>query len=263
MLRTPEYGNQFRFVANTVQHRTVDGDLRTYRGSRPYWESFSVEFKALNLEQKDAFVDFVTNSRGEIIRLLDFENRVWEGVIVSEVIKVVTGRGDCNYETSFDFEGKVLDVLLTWPDDFSLVQGTNNLRYYKRVAHVLTELVVDSGSWWDGAVDALPNISISGTLHPADISKANLRWTSSRTIANVRVSGRISNLNGLGSTGAHFAIQQNGVVKYETDVNLDDDFNFSFDIPLGYGDNIDFIADSGDGDSIEDQLDLEFTIAAI
>lgn len=106
-LRSPEFGNTFKFVPNTIEHRNLNGDLRTFQGNRPKWEGFHVTFTALTRLKIDQFKTYVMQTAGDIIQLVDHENRTWEGIISSRQIEIVAGIGECNYQVSFDFEGEV------------------------------------------------------------------------------------------------------------------------------------------------------------
>lgn len=87
----------------------MNGDLRTYQGTIPTWEGFTVKFSALSKAQIDAFVAYVSSAAGQKVTLVDFENRTWTGIITSKTIVVrKVGRAtDCKYETGFEFEGQV------------------------------------------------------------------------------------------------------------------------------------------------------------
>ena len=108
LLRPPDFGNTFKFVANTRIHRTMNGDLRMLQGNAATWEGFTVHFRALSLIQINSFRDFINQTFGHQITLLDFENRRWTGMIVSPSIPIFKGRAGCNFSTEFEFEGQVV-----------------------------------------------------------------------------------------------------------------------------------------------------------
>lgn len=107
-LRPPDFGNSFKFVPNTIQHRTLNGDLRTFQGNRPMWEGFHVTFTALTRAQIDRFKAYIIGGRGSVITLTDHENRNWTGIISSQELEIICGRDECNYQASFDFEGNLV-----------------------------------------------------------------------------------------------------------------------------------------------------------
>lgn len=107
-LRSPDFGNSFRLVPNTIQHRTLNGNLRTYQGNRPTWEGFHVVFSALTRAQLDKFKAYVIASAGQVITLTDHEGRDWLGIISSRQILISAGKGECNYQAEFEFEGNVI-----------------------------------------------------------------------------------------------------------------------------------------------------------
>lgn len=106
-LRSPDFGNSFRFTPNTIQHRTIGGNLRTFQGNRPTWEGFSVSFSALTKAQIDRFRTYILVNRGEIITLTDHENRVWIGIISSKEFEIINNKDTCTYQASFEFEGSI------------------------------------------------------------------------------------------------------------------------------------------------------------
>lgn len=108
MLRSPEFGNQFRVDTNLVVHRTAGGQLRSQsRPNMPKFESFVVSFIGLTKDQIDSFIQFATQTRGLEIGMTDFESRNWLGYITNDKIDVRVARDLCNYETSFTFEGVI------------------------------------------------------------------------------------------------------------------------------------------------------------
>lgn len=125
MLRAPEFGNTLKLVPNTIQHRNPAGELRTYQGTRPQWQGFNVSFTALNEEKIEQFKNLVISSRGQVITLVDFEQRRWVGIITTPILEISVGRSvldssvenntetyiACNYATSFEFEGTVTSTL--------------------------------------------------------------------------------------------------------------------------------------------------------
>lgn len=110
-LRAPEFGNSFTFVPNTIHHRNLSGDLRVYQGSRPKWQGFSVRFTALTLAKIQEFETFVTSTRGQVVTFIDFELRRWTGIVTTPIIEIIKGRDNCDFSTTFEFEGSVEAVI--------------------------------------------------------------------------------------------------------------------------------------------------------
>lgn len=105
LLRPPDFGNTFKFVPNTRTHRTMDNDLRVLQGNAPVWQGWFSRFSALSLAQITAFIAYVNANFGRQIELIDFEKRNWVGIIVSKSIPILHGKGQCRYQTEFEFEG--------------------------------------------------------------------------------------------------------------------------------------------------------------
>ncbi len=110
-LRSPEFGNSFKFVPNVIQHRNLSGDLRTYQGNRPKWQGFSVRFIALTEAKIQEFKNYVISTRGQVVVIEDFEQRQWTGIITTPVLEILNGRDDCNFSTTFEFEGSVTGAI--------------------------------------------------------------------------------------------------------------------------------------------------------
>lgn len=113
-LRSPEFGNTWRMVPNSILHRNLSGELLPGRiPEKPIPEGFSVTIKALNYDQLERFKAFMIATAGQEISMTDFEGRDWVGVITSpqlEITKYALAK-DCVYQIKFDFEGSVSGII--------------------------------------------------------------------------------------------------------------------------------------------------------
>lgn len=107
MLRPPDFGNRFKLVLNTRMNRTMAGNLDSLKGNAPTWQGFFASYSALSLAQITEFRNWVFASFGRQVTFKDFEGRTWTGIITSPNIPIIGGRGECNYQVEFEFEGTV------------------------------------------------------------------------------------------------------------------------------------------------------------
>lgn len=107
VLRNPNLGNRHRVSPHRINRVTRGGDLIIYRDpSWPLVESLLVQFSALTRVKALELQTFIQDHLGEEIKLIDWEDRLWTGVIVVVDDPVVQDRkGDCAYTMSFEFEG--------------------------------------------------------------------------------------------------------------------------------------------------------------
>lgn len=110
LLRPPDFGNRFRFIPNTRFHRTLSGELRMLQGDAPIWQGFFGHHSALTQQQVTDFRNWVITNFGRQTQLIDFENRLWTGIIVSPSIPIFSGRDACSFQTEFEFEGSVVQL---------------------------------------------------------------------------------------------------------------------------------------------------------
>lgn len=106
-LRGPNLGNIDRVSPLRINRETRGGTLIVY--ADPIWpevETLLLSFSGLTNAETVALLDFMETYIGQDIRLIDWENREWQGVITNPNDPVVQDRGgDCNYTASFEFQG--------------------------------------------------------------------------------------------------------------------------------------------------------------
>jgi hypothetical protein len=71
----------------------------------PKQKTLHIQIDALTEEQVSDLLTFVTLSLGKLITLIDWENRTWEGLIITPDLAITRGR-DCSHSVTFDFEGE-------------------------------------------------------------------------------------------------------------------------------------------------------------
>jgi hypothetical protein len=107
-LRNPEFGNNRTLNFTRIFGETRGGSLIVF--SDPIWpktKSLSVQINGLSESQTEALLDFLGDSLGMEIGLLDWENQQWRGIITTPDAEV-SDNGRCNKTVSFQFEGELV-----------------------------------------------------------------------------------------------------------------------------------------------------------
>ena len=108
VLRNPEFQNQDSLNFNRINRETRGGTLVVY--ADPNWpkaQTLSLTVNHLKQSQVDDLFDFLLESLGKEIGLLDHENRQWRGIILTPDAEVAhVGRE--NRSVQFEFEGELV-----------------------------------------------------------------------------------------------------------------------------------------------------------
>lgn len=108
-LRNPSLGDIHRISMDRVNRETRGGDLKVFADKRwPKSELFLLNFTGLTAVQARALLTFIETHLGEDILLIDWENRLWRGVI-SEVNDPIVEDRRGSFTGSFEFE-RVMDI---------------------------------------------------------------------------------------------------------------------------------------------------------
>ena len=106
-LRSPDLGNKDRLQFNRITRETRGGTLIVF--ADPLWPKVQVQvlsFSGLNETEARGLLDFMTTHLGLEIGYVDWEQRLWTGVITNTTEPMVQdGRG--MYTASFEFEGEL------------------------------------------------------------------------------------------------------------------------------------------------------------
>lgn len=106
-LRSPNFGNVHRVALDRVNRTTRGGKLIIF--ADPVWngsETLLFVFSALSRDQVSDLKAFYRASLGKKIRLVDYENRAWQGIITQPNDPVVQDGIGCQYTASFEFRGE-------------------------------------------------------------------------------------------------------------------------------------------------------------
>lgn len=107
VLRAPNLGNLDRLSMTRINRETRGGTLIIY--ADPIWpkvETLVLSFSGLSEQEGQNLLAFMENYLGQEIKLIDWEDRLWRGVITNPSDPVVPDGPGCKYTASFEFEGE-------------------------------------------------------------------------------------------------------------------------------------------------------------
>jgi hypothetical protein len=108
VLRNPDFGNQETHNFDRILRRTRGGDLEVFADDNwPKTKVLKLQVSDLTEDQANDFIQFLGDSLGQEIGLLDWENRQWRGLITTPDAEV-TDHGSCKRAISFEFEGELV-----------------------------------------------------------------------------------------------------------------------------------------------------------
>lgn len=108
-IRAPNLGNRDRLTFDRIQRETRGGTLIIY--ADPQWpkiQTLVLTFSVLKRTEALELLRFMKDHLGVKIGLIDWEQRYWEGVIVTPEEPIVADHHD-SYSASFSFEGELSD----------------------------------------------------------------------------------------------------------------------------------------------------------
>lgn len=108
VLRNPEFGDTHDFAFSRIVRETRGGSLEVF--ADPDWSKTQVlnlTVEGLTEDETNDFLDFLGDSLGQEIGLLDWYNRQWRGIITTPDAEV-TDAGNCRKSITFEFEGELV-----------------------------------------------------------------------------------------------------------------------------------------------------------
>jgi hypothetical protein len=104
-LRNPEFGNTELLNNQLIRHENSSGIIIVAHPSwRAHIKSFVFTFKAISETDKEDYEDFIRNTAGQEITIVDHENITRTGVITNSVISMPQAGRGCQYQLAFAFE---------------------------------------------------------------------------------------------------------------------------------------------------------------
>jgi hypothetical protein len=102
-LRNPTFGDTDEVTLNIINKKLISGQSTIFRPSeRPMFEKLIYEFDTIT--NKQDFIDFVEETFGEEIGMIDMQNNTWKGCITDSTINV-ENYDKLNDAFGFTFEG--------------------------------------------------------------------------------------------------------------------------------------------------------------
>lgn len=108
ILRNPEFANADALSFSRINRQSRGGTAILFADRKwPKQQVLNMDIRALTQTQAEDFLDFVTQSLGQEIGLLDHENRQWRGILDPSAALNDAGL-ECNYSTHIQFEGTLV-----------------------------------------------------------------------------------------------------------------------------------------------------------
>ena len=107
-LRPPDLGNKDRLSFDRINRESRGGTLTVF--ADPNWpktQTLVLSFSALRRTKAHELIQFIRNHLGLEIKLSDWEQRVWKGVITTPDEPVIEDGKD-SFSASFEFEGELV-----------------------------------------------------------------------------------------------------------------------------------------------------------
>lgn len=102
-IRNPDFGDEETIGLMRVNHNTIGGDKYIFRDSSwPKEKKKKFVFSYLSQEDTLKLKNFVKQSLGKKITLIDYETKTYEGIILTPACNIIQG-GRKNYQAEFDF----------------------------------------------------------------------------------------------------------------------------------------------------------------
>ena len=103
-IKNPKLGDTQLTLLGMVVRHTAGNDLKVYKDTGwPTLTRYHLEFEAVSKADMDTFVEFLIANRGQLLEYTDPLGATHSGLVTTEKLSV-TEAGECNFQTSFDFE---------------------------------------------------------------------------------------------------------------------------------------------------------------
>lgn len=103
-LRNPDFANREQIDLARINRKTRGGDAKVFRDSIwPKTKTLDYKFSFLNQDDLNNLLSFMNYSLGQIIHLIDYEGREWDGIITTPSADV-SQPGRKNWTGQFQFQ---------------------------------------------------------------------------------------------------------------------------------------------------------------
>jgi hypothetical protein len=107
VLRNPQFNDKDRLNFNRINRETRGGTLIVFADPKwPKTQTLAVQIDALSQAKAANLIDFLRDSLGQEIGLLDWDGRQWRGIITTPEAEV-TDNGPCDKVIVFEFQGEL------------------------------------------------------------------------------------------------------------------------------------------------------------
>ena len=105
-LHSPDFGNTHELALTRIQRESRGLTQQTF--IQFTWpKSELLKFVFTNLPNSADFINFLEISLGKLIKLTDYESRVWVGIIINPNDATEELIRNCGYKVSFIFQGSL------------------------------------------------------------------------------------------------------------------------------------------------------------
>jgi len=112
-LRSPELGDTHNLDTHVINRETIGGEVKSIKDSSwPNKQRRNFSFSNVSESVADDFETALIASAGEAVSIIDHNNEIWSGVIISNPTDIVTQRDtncglyELNFEMMCEFGGE-------------------------------------------------------------------------------------------------------------------------------------------------------------
>jgi hypothetical protein len=106
-LRSPDFGNSLKLEPTRINRKNRGGDIIIAQDPNwPIVRILTMKFSFQNQDEVNRLLQFLEYSLGQIITLLDFEERTWTGIITTPSGKVSQPARE-GFSAELEFQGSL------------------------------------------------------------------------------------------------------------------------------------------------------------
>ncbi len=108
-LRAPEFGNTDAQELKKIKRESRGGTLQVF--ADPQWPKIyrlKMDFAVLSEAKAQEYLAFRAATLGKEVRLVDYESRIWTGVLTDTETPITRAKRGCGLTASLNFEGELL-----------------------------------------------------------------------------------------------------------------------------------------------------------
>lgn len=106
-LPNPLFGNTRSYITGVINRETRGGEIKSYKDTNwPENEVLNFSWSILTSTQVEALKTFITTYAGQEIHIIDHNDDEWIGIILTDILDIVTNKDNCSYGTNIEFIGE-------------------------------------------------------------------------------------------------------------------------------------------------------------